>query len=403
MNVLFAHDHKFSVDENGKVYSYLMDHNMWDRYLPFFDSITIVARRINISSKNPKQMKGMKSAQADRVNFSLLGETINNDGSINKKPDQFQKYKSIKNLVSKSDCVIARLPSIIGYMACREAIKQHKKYAVEVVACAWDSNWYHGGKINKVMALPSLFAMKHYVKRADYAIYVTDHFLQHRYPCNGKTGIASNVSIDAVEHEVIDKRIDHITSLKYNDKIIFGIVGPLHVNFKGHKTAILALSKAKNNIPPFELRCIGAGDPKRWQQLANNVGIGENIYFDGAHNVAGIHAFLDSVALIRPQNPILLFSMVSDKDYEKAIQLLAERGQWEQVIVTTISDKRGIPAEDIARIFSHFGQQAVVIEDSRKAYEWALKGKKRGQALFCTGSLYFIGELLEITGGKNSD
>ena len=139
----------------------------------------------------------------------------------------------------------------------------------------------------------------------------------------------------------------------------------------------------------------------RWQGRMQEVG--ENIYFDGAHNVAGIHAFLDSVALIRPQNPILLFSMVSDKDYEKAIQLLAERGQWEQVIVTTISDKRGIPAEDIARIFSHFGQQAVVIEDSRKAYEWALKGKKRGQALFCTGSLYFIGELLEITGGKNSD
>ncbi len=281
MNVLFAHDHKFSVDENGKVYSYLMDHNMWDRYLPFFDSITIVARRINISSKNPKQMKGMKSAQADRVNFSLLGETINNDGSINKKPDQFQKYKAIKNLVSKSDCVIARLPSIIGYMACREAIKQHKKYAVEVVACAWDSNWYHGGKINKIMALPSFFVMKHYVKHANFAIYVTDHFLQHRYPCNGKTGIASNVSIDAVEHEVLDKRIDHIKSLKHSDKIIFGIVGPLHVNFKGHKTAILALSKAKNNIPPFELRCIGAGDPKRWQQLANNVGIGENIFFDG--------------------------------------------------------------------------------------------------------------------------
>lgn len=281
MNVLFAHDHKFSVDENEKVYSYLMDQNMWNRYLPFFDNITIVARRINISSKNPTQMKGMKSAEADRVSFSLLGETINPDGSINKKPDQFQKYKAIKSLVSKTDCVIARLPSIIGYMACREAIKQHKKYAVEVVACAWDSNWYHGRKINKVMALPSFFAMKHYVKHADYAIYVTDNFLQHRYPCNGKTGIASNVSIDAVPTVVLKRRIDHINSLKHNDKIIFGIVGPLHVNFKGHKTAILALSKAKNDIPPFELRCIGAGDPTRWQQLADKMGVGENIYFDG--------------------------------------------------------------------------------------------------------------------------
>lgn len=139
----------------------------------------------------------------------------------------------------------------------------------------------------------------------------------------------------------------------------------------------------------------------RWQGRMQEVG--ENIYFDGAHNVAGILAFLDSVALIQAESPILLFSMVSDKDYEEAIRLLAEKQQWNQIIVTTISDKRGIPAEHIAKVFARFGQQAVVIADSKEAYEWALKSRKRGQTLFCTGSLYFIGELLEITGGRNSD
>ncbi len=95
--------------------------------------------------------------------------------------------------------------------------------------------------------------------------------------------------------------------------------------------------------------------------------VGENIYFDGAHNVAGIHAFLDSVALIRPQNPILLFSMVSDKDYEKAIQLFSREGTMGTSHCDHDFRQAQFRQKTLPGYFPHFGQQAVVIEDSRKS------------------------------------
>lgn len=139
----------------------------------------------------------------------------------------------------------------------------------------------------------------------------------------------------------------------------------------------------------------------KWQGRMQEVR--EDIYLDGAHNVAGIRAFLDAVTLMRPEKPLLLFSMVRDKDYEEAIRLLAEGADWEEIFVTEIPDERGITPEELAEVFARFGRRAVPVGDCREAYFTAVARKQRGQVLFCTGSLYFMGELLDIIGGKRHD
>lgn len=127
--------------------------------------------------------------------------------------------------------------------------------------------------------------------------------------------------------------------------------------------------------------------------------IGEAVYLDGAHNTAGIRAFLEAVKLMAPQRPRLLFSMVSDKDYREAVRLLCEGVEWERIVVTEIMDERGIPADELVAVFAQFGREAVPVKSCEKAYELAVQGRQRGQNLFCTGSLYFVGELLHIIGG----
>lgn len=124
----------------------------------------------------------------------------------------------------------------------------------------------------------------------------------------------------------------------------------------------------------------------------------EDVYFDGAHNPSGIEAFIDAVQSLTADDaypPLLLFSMVKEKDYKHSADMLTERIDWEAIAVTTIPDERGISFEKLQKIFENDTEKPVIgYEDYRQALLEMQKRKKKGQKLFCTGSLYFIGALM---------
>lgn len=134
-----------------------------------------------------------------------------------------------------------------------------------------------------------------------------------------------------------------------------------------------------------------------------------DIYFDGAHNADGIKCFLQAVRQMTQEPAILLFSMVKEKDYAEAVRELLEKGNWEQIFVTTISDTRGISCEKLKHQFEkealglNRNIQIIDIDDVGKAFAEAVKAKGNGQKLFCAGSLYLIGELEQIAGGMKDD
>lgn len=126
--------------------------------------------------------------------------------------------------------------------------------------------------------------------------------------------------------------------------------------------------------------------------------IRDGVYLDGAHNADGIGALVRTVKRISKTPPVLLFSMVREKNYHKVIEILAKEVAWEQVIVTKIPDERGLRPERLKEEFAGHGVQAQVIADCGAAYAYALEHKAKGQNLFCAGSLYLIGELEKIEG-----
>jgi len=124
--------------------------------------------------------------------------------------------------------------------------------------------------------------------------------------------------------------------------------------------------------------------------------VGEGVYVDGAHNVDGIRAFLQSLPEIGGEEPVLLFAMVKEKNYEEAISLLSEKGHFSKIIVTEIPGDRCLPAEVSGQYFIDNNAGDVhIIKDYREAYKEALK-LKGDKTLFCTGSLYFVGSILEL-------
>ena len=129
------------------------------------------------------------------------------------------------------------------------------------------------------------------------------------------------------------------------------------------------------------------------------------VYFDGAHNPDGIEKFLEAAGQITREPGILLFSMVKEKDYRCVAELLLCRGNWEEIIITSVPGNRGTECRILAEVFGNLAKenhQAVkitVMENIGEAYAQALLSKKQGQVLFCAGSLYLIGALEQIAGG----
>lgn len=123
-----------------------------------------------------------------------------------------------------------------------------------------------------------------------------------------------------------------------------------------------------------------------------------NVFLDGAHNVSGVQAFLEAAEGLFQEKAILLFSMVAEKDYHKALGLLCQAGLWEEIIFTEIPESaRALSAESLLVAFLRQpgadGVRALAIADAREALGTAQAHRKPNQMLFCAGSLYLIGAL----------
>lgn len=278
MNVLWAHDHTFYFNESGKYFSGgKLPYKVWQRYLNVFDRLTVVGRGRLLPAE--AEAGGKTLSSGPNVDFLVLPSLSN---PVNKLTKKGYVERMLTEAILQADAVIARLPSELGAEAIRLARRHGKPFAVEVVACAWDGLWNYGSMQGKLYAPVSFRKTRKLVRQAPFAMYVTDAFLQRRYPCkNGRTGSCSNVEIAEPSPEALERRLDGIRARSADDPLVFGLIGSLNGRTKGIDVAFKALARVKDKLPPFELRILGDGAQEPWKKLAERLSIGDRVRFDG--------------------------------------------------------------------------------------------------------------------------
>ena len=139
-----------------------------------------------------------------------------------------------------------------------------------------------------------------------------------------------------------------------------------------------------------------------------------NVFLDGAHNVDGIRAFLDSVKEDDCKGRrTLIFSAVSDKEYGKMLQMILETGLFKEVLVTEVFGERGVPAEKLlasARILgkelqkgqqeeNELPQNGTIcnnIPNFQEAICTALTKQQHFDYIYIVGSLYLVGQVKKL-------
>lgn len=275
MNILFVHDHRFKEEKSLFFSNGCFPSTIWKRYITVFDSITVVGRNDGLLGESDK---GYILSSIDGVDFKLF-PNISNLKSLFF--GNSVATEACQKLVAKHDAIIARLPSRLGQLFVNEAIRQGKPYALEIVGCPLDALWNYGTWKGKILAPFAAMNLKKMVAKSPFSLYVTESFLQKRYPClNGQTVFCSNVEIPSVDDAVLVQRLEKIK--KPHVVLIFGLIGNYSSEYKGIDVAIRALALADKELPKWQLQVLGTGNSKKYQELAQQLGIGSKVNFIGS-------------------------------------------------------------------------------------------------------------------------
>lgn len=292
MKVLFAFDHVFYRASDGAVYSPgQFPYFLWQRYLHTFDSIVVASRTRQIQDGFDTSKLNVSSGP--HVSFIPMPDLSSVKAIL---MSRRKAMEILRGALTRTDALIARLPSEIGAMAIMAARKLTKPWAVEVVACTRDILWNHGNWRGKVYAPIAAYRTRSLVRKAPYVLYVTGEFLQKRYPTTGKSIGCSDVVIDEMDEGILRARLALIEKAQAPFKI--GFIGSLGPKYKGLDTALYALQKLNQHIPPFEFRVLGCGNPEPWQRIAQHLGLSKVTKFYGTlPSGQEVQSWLDEIDL----------------------------------------------------------------------------------------------------------
>ncbi len=128
------------------------------------------------------------------------------------------------------------------------------------------------------------------------------------------------------------------------------------------------------------------------------------VYVDGAHNVDGITAFLDSVSGIESEGrKLLLFGIVDDKQYGEIVKKVLESRQFDAIYVAVLDTRRSVSISDLKSVFEDARDELGIIgltvkyySNVRDAMTDIITIRKSGDLVFAAGSLYLVGQIKSV-------
>lgn len=244
-------------DDNGNLYtSGNFTPEVWERYTTIAEEVHVVMTDSGETLSEEDARKTKQIVNNSKIFMHLI-------------PDRFASLRSFmsKEIRQKINVIQKEVFTISDFAVIRpansSAIARYRKtgkpYAIEVVGCAWDAFWNHSLK-GKVLAPYEFLYAKNEVRKTAFALYVTNKYLQKRYPTNGFTTNCSNVSLNPPETSILEERLKRIEGYSKDTKIHIGTAAALNVRYKGQEYVIRALGKLKQQgITNFEYQVIGGG------------------------------------------------------------------------------------------------------------------------------------------------
>lgn len=246
--------------------------SFFSKYLDVFDSVRVIGEETK-AYLNKSVLVEIKN---DRIEVEIL--------SPNTKPQDFKNDKRIKRALTReilrADAILIKPASRRGMMAIRIAEKLQKPYMIEMTGDLHNALRQSPSRIKRMYA-PILYRqIKRAIANCRFGLYVSEKYLQSKYPIPGVMCGCSDVVLDRSEPQILEKRLEKIDKMQDDAIINIALIGFYQGNGKGVDTALRALARLPER---FQLSVLGNGtaeNREKWYTYAENCGVkAERLHF----------------------------------------------------------------------------------------------------------------------------
>lgn len=284
---IFCHDLPIYRDRNGIYCSTTLTDDLFNRYFGVVDELYVATRvyKLDCTYKDAHQEK-----------ITLPGIKIIEFPNLNKPQYMFTRIpnaeKQLTKIIKDVDLIFIR-GGIIAALASRVCRKLGKPYLAEAAGCAWDEYWNHSF-IGKLIAPYMEYQSKKTIREAAFVVYVTEKWLQNRYPTNGEATYASNVILRDIEDAALYKRLKKIEQRSSSDPWVLGTTAGVNNKAKGQQYVIEAMAKlgVQYNIR-YEL--VGTGNTDYLKTIAKKYHVENRVIFKGELSHEEVLQWLDTI------------------------------------------------------------------------------------------------------------
>ncbi|WP_175649166.1 glycosyltransferase family 4 protein [Micromonospora avicenniae] len=249
-------------------------YDFFTRYLSAFSQVVVVARVADAPSVAPDAHR----VDGPRVTVQPIPHYVG--------PWQYLRrrkavVRALRNADEANAVLILRAPTVLGSLMAAARERRGLPYAVEVMA---DPHTVYAPGVVRHPLRPWLrwrytALLRRQCRTAIGVSYVTEQYLQRRYPAGQHAATAAYSSVELPADAFVAKP----PSPKQRDEYVIVSVGSLEMLYKGIDTLIMALSRL--TAAGLPVRCIHVGTGRqqaRLEQLATELGVRHRIDFVGS-------------------------------------------------------------------------------------------------------------------------
>jgi glycosyltransferase involved in cell wall biosynthesis len=213
-----------------------------------------------------------------------------------------------------------------------------------------------------------MYLMKKAILNSDYVVYVTEEFLQKRYPTKGEWVACSNVTLEDVNIKDLEDRLNKIEKIDLNEKVTIGTCATIDVVYKGQEDVIKAISQLKRDGYQLEYQLVGGGSSEYLSNVAQRYGVSDQVKFIGSLKHRDVFKWLESIDIyVHPSKQEGLSRAIIEA-MSKGCPIFGANagGINEQIDKDFIFDKGNV--DEISRIFKNFSKNNMK-EQAKKNHE----------------------------------